>query len=159
VFLNRVGELVTRSFGDQIGDPRARTGELELHRQGPPDAEIELPSGRMGLRKKLPSEGAWYCTQTVKLVWEVLSLSSAAVQVTRISRRGTSSRRRGAGDDGGFVDGVGGGGRRIRDVAPLVLVAKATRSDGGWGQVGAVAVARGAASTKGDSESTTPQIT
>ena len=49
---------------------------------GGPTLKIELPSGRMGERKNVPSPGAWYWTQTVNVALAVLALLSDAVQVT-----------------------------------------------------------------------------
>ena len=47
-----------------------------------PILNTELPSARIGFRKKLPSAGAWYWTHTTNDAVPGLPLVSAVVQVT-----------------------------------------------------------------------------
>jgi hypothetical protein len=49
-----------------------------------PSLKIELPSGLIGCKKKVPSVGAWNVTQTVNVTVAVFLQVSEAVQVTTV---------------------------------------------------------------------------
>src|SRR5437660_1299952 len=74
--------LVTISLATRFVIPALAPVSLKRTGTGRPTRKIELPLGRMGGRKKVPSVGAWYCTQTAKLADAGLPDLSAAVQVT-----------------------------------------------------------------------------
>src|SRR6185436_10853494 len=81
--------FATESFATRFVIPALAPTSLNFTGTGRPILKMELPSGRMGLRKKVPSDGASYWTQTVRAVALVLPLASDAVQLT-VVRPGTN---------------------------------------------------------------------
>src|SRR6266478_99990 len=76
--------LVTISLATRFVIPALAPVSLKRTGTGRPMRKIELPFARIGARKNVPSVGAWYCTQTVKLAVLRLPTLSAAVHVTTV---------------------------------------------------------------------------
>src|SRR5262245_24563976 len=73
---------VTTSRATRLVIPALAPSSLNFTGTARPMRNRELPSERIGLRKNVPSAGAWYWTHTVKLIALALPAASDAEQVT-----------------------------------------------------------------------------